>query len=114
MTRDYVIAVASLIKIGVTNSPGCFARLLRQAGYPVQDRIPESELTSALTSLHATDVDLFYDVMRRCQWNYGILNWTNDSKTIDKIISAVGKHTKQKVDKTNWWITTLDYLQKQK
>lgn len=97
----------------IENNAGCVARKLKQAGYETKEYIPSSELESVLFQLHMADTKLFYDVMRKCEWNYGNNNWTNNVKVREQIISAVSSYTGGNVDKDSWWNTTMDYLEKQ-
>lgn len=113
MTRDYNIAIASTISMIVQNNAGCVARKLREVGYETKDYIPSPELESALFKVHMADPKLFFEVMRKCEWNYGIKNWTNEEKVRERLISAVQSYTGVKVDKDNWWNTTMNYLEEQ-
>lgn len=110
--NDYNIAILAVIKMIVDNNAGCVARKLRETGYKsTQDVIPAGEMESALFQLHTGQRDLFFDVMKKCQWNNGIKNWTNDNNIYEKIISSVQKRTGITVDKNNWWSVTMNYLQ---
>ena len=113
MNRDYNIAVLSVIKMIVENNAGCVARKLKQSGYETKSFIPNPELESALFQLHTANPKVFFQVMKECEWNNGNNNWTNESVYRKQILSAVEKHTGLQVDKSNWWGTTIAYLQKQ-
>lgn len=102
-----------MIAIITTNNAGCVARLLKQTEYPAMDKIPVSELESALFKIHSADAPLFYDIMKKCEWNKGNNNWTNDERIKNQLIEAVQKHTGMLVDKLNWWSKTLEYLEQQ-
>lgn len=114
MTQDNRIAVLSVIELIVENNAGCVARKLKDVGYNTKNFIPAPELKVALVQLHDANRDLFYKVMRTCEWHQGNNNWTNNPLYRDKVLAAVETYTGQKVDKTNWWITTINYLQNQK
>lgn len=111
--QDYNIAVASIIKIIVANNAGCVARTLRQAGYPTMDKIPHSELEATLFTVHSVNKYLFYEIMKRCEWNMGNNNWTNDVTYRDQLMSAVQQHTGMAVDKNNWWNSAINFLESQ-
>lgn len=113
MASDYDMAILAVTKIIVANNAGCIAKKIKEAGYETKDRIPASELESALLQLHIANKGLYFDVMKNCTWNNGNSNWTNDEQVKEKLISAVETHTGKKVDKANWWITTVEYLEKQ-
>lgn len=111
MSNDYNMAILSVIKMIVDNNPGCVARELQKNGYETKNFIPSPELESVLFKLYIIDKKLFFKVMKNCEWNYGINNWTNDVKYRDQIISAIEKFTHNKVDKTNFWNTAINYLE---
>lgn len=113
MNQDYNIAILAVIKMIVENNAGCVARKLKDAGYETKNFIPSAELESVLFQLHMANPTVFFWVMRHCDWNYGNNNWTNEPKYRDQIIANVKIHTGAEVDKSNWWSTTINYLQKQ-
>lgn len=113
MTSDYNIAILSVIKIIVENNAGCVARKLKEVGYETKVYIPTSELEAALFQLHSANRNLFFKVMKNCEWNNGNNNWTNNPQYKEQILSAVSKYTGTQADKLNWWNATMDYLNQQ-
>lgn len=113
MNLDYNTAIVATVTMIVENNAGCVARKLRAEGYPTRDRIPDSTLESTLFKLYLTVPDLFFKIMKACDWNQGNNNWTNNTQHRQQILSAVEKYTQKQVDKTNFWNITMDYLQSQ-
>ena len=113
--EEYNAGIVAVIKMIVENNSGCVARKLRAVGYISKyDKIPTLELEAQLLKVYMGQEELFFDIMRQCEWNYGNNNWTNNPIIRDQILSAVEEHTKTKVDKTNWWPIAINHLQKNK
>lgn len=113
--EEYNTGIVAVIKMIVDNNSGCVARKLRAVGYVSKfDKIPTPVLESELLKLYMAEETLFFDIMRKCEWNYGNNNWTNNPIIRDQILSAVEEHTKVKVDKTNWWEIAINHLQQNK
>lgn len=114
-TSDYNLAILAVTKMIVENNAGCVSRKLKEIGYDKsKGYVPASDLESALLQLHAANRHKFFEVMKKCEWNFGNNNWTNDDKYRTQILNAVSKHTGRLVDKTNFWDITMNYLQTQK
>lgn len=110
-TQDQNMAIAAMIKLIAANNAGCVARKLREAGYPTGDKIPVSEIESNLFTIYTTNPNLFFDLMKKCDWNTGNMNWTNDPITKQQVINAIKQHTGNEVDEKTWWPTAINFLQ---
>ena len=108
--QQYNQAVISVIELIVVNNAGGTARALKQAGYPIKDFIPESELKTALLQLHMSDRKKFFEVLNAIEWNYGNTNWTNDPKYRDKLINSLSKETGSPVAKGGFWGSLINAL----
>ena len=111
---DYNKAIFSFIKMIVDNNAGCVSRKLKEIGYDKSKNfIPTPELESALFQLHAANRDKFFEVMKKCEWNLGNNNWTNNDIYRNQILKIVSEYTGKPVDKNNFWDISMDYLQNQ-
>ena len=114
MTSDYNIAIMAVIKMIVDNNAGCVSRKLKEIGYEKSKNfVPASELEAALFQLHSANRVKFFEVMKKCEWNFGNNNWTNQDSNRTQILNAVSRYSGRLVDKNNFWDITMDYLQKQ-
>lgn len=114
-TSDYNVAIMSVIKMIVDNNAGCVSRKLKEIGYEKSKNfIPNSELESVLFQLHSANPNRFFEVMKKCEWNFGNTNWTNQDIYRNKVLDAISRHTGKLVDKNNFWNITMDYLKNNK
>lgn len=107
--QDYNKSIALLIHLIVINNAGTVARVLRQAGYPVKNYIPEAELETALLQLHIADRNKFFTVMKSIPWNDGHTA-TNDANMIKNVIQLTQMHAGPMVNNTNWWPSLIDFV----
>lgn len=108
--QDYNKALATVIKMIVANNAGGVARALMNMGYPTRNKIPSSELESAMFTLYSASPEKFYEVLKSIPWLYNNNNWTNNAEYRSEIMELLGGTTRSEVSRGNWWDVVLELI----